>query len=106
MELTQSEKLELAALLGGGTPDDMEPAPTWTPRIPQPSRELREYTARHGLRGGHYSYEDGDTAPELDGGADEWEAAPRWQAHVLPSMRDRASVRAELRGMGYGGEGW
>lgn len=105
MDLTQSEKLEISALLAHGQEFDMEEA---RPLIKQPSPAMARHTALYGpTRRPAVDMEEGDEAPCLAIlGEDEEEAAPRWQAHHLPSMRDRASVRAELRSMGFQGGDW
>lgn len=97
--LDQSTRLELAGLLSAGHPEAAEPEPVnpWPP------------LSRSALAGGipraprhHWRDDDlGDASPELADGEEEEERAPRYGAHVLPSMRDRASVRGELRAMGF-----
>lgn len=103
--LTQTEKLEIAGILAHGKDyDTSEPSPL----IKQPSAAMARHTALYGpSRKPAVDMEEGDADAFLATlGEDDEEAAPRWQAHVLPSMRDRASVRAELRSMGFQGGDW
>lgn len=102
--LDQTSRLALSGLLSAGHPETCEPLESDTTIVSRAAFPL----PRHVLTGGipcpprqHWmDQEQGDTSPELDE-SDEEEYAPRYGEHVLPSMRDRASVSRELRAMGF-----
>lgn len=97
--LDQATRLELAALIH----EDNEPA------APLAECEIvstaRFALPRHALcsnvpRAPRHHWQDEDSGESILDGDEDEETAPRYAAHVLPSMRDRASVRSELRSMG------
>ena len=93
--LDQSSKLYENGILSAGHEESAENEPLFPPlsraalcgNVPRAPRQ-------------HWRDEcEGEASPDLDGEESE-ESAPRYGSHVLPSMRDRASVRHELREMG------
>jgi hypothetical protein len=98
-ELDQPTRLHLGGILAAGHPEAAE-AETLNPWSPLSRAALSGKTVPRAPRH-HWRDDDlGDASPELADGEEEEERTPRYGAHVLPSMRDRASIRAELRGMG------
>lgn len=102
-ELDQTSRLAISGILSAGYPETCEPQEHENTIVSRAAFPL----PRHCLAGGipraprHYWRDDaeGEASPDIEG--DEDEQAPRYGAHILPSMRDRASVSRELRAMGF-----
>lgn len=93
--LDQASKLYESGVLASGHEESAENEPLFPPL----SRAALCGNVPRAPRQYWRDDEEGDTSPDIDGEESE-ESAPRYASHILPSMRDRASVRQELREMG------